>query len=113
MKPQTFIAWREAFGGRRFLLTLGAGVVNTLLRIWNYIDISSYVTLTIATVGAYIAAGTYQKVKSNVEVNHDPERGNSSAISASGSSVGTAKIDKSRTPTAEGSGRGVADDPDQ
>lgn len=62
MSPAQFIAWREAFGGRRFLLTLGAGVVNTALLVRGYIDQDTFFNLVTWTVGPYIAAGTVQKV---------------------------------------------------
>lgn len=48
-------------GGRRFVMTIGAGLVNTLLLMCGYIGEQSYVTLTIATVAAYIGANTVQK----------------------------------------------------
>jgi len=51
------------FGGRRFLLTVGAGIVYTFLRVFDKIDISGYVTLQVATVAVYIGANTIQKVK--------------------------------------------------
>jgi len=50
-------------GGRRFLLTLGAGLVDTMLLVGGYIGEGSYVQLTVATVAVYIAANTHQKVK--------------------------------------------------
>ena len=48
-------------GGRRFFMTMGSGVVNTLLLMGGYIGEQSYVTLTIATVAVYIGGNTYQK----------------------------------------------------
>lgn len=48
-------------GGRRFFLTLGCGIVNTLLLMGGYLGEQSYVTLTIATVAVYIGGNTYQK----------------------------------------------------
>jgi hypothetical protein len=42
-------------------MTLGAGLVNTLLLMGDYIGEQSYVTLTVATVAVYIGANTYQK----------------------------------------------------
>lgn len=50
-----------AFGGRRFLLTLGAAVVNTFLLLHDKLDSSAYVTLTLGTVAAYITGATVQK----------------------------------------------------
>lgn len=51
------------YGGRRFLLTVGASVVYTLLLIIGKLDIAAYVTLQIATVGSYLTVNTIQKVK--------------------------------------------------
>lgn len=48
-------------GGRRFFLTIGAGIVDTLLLMGGFIGEQSYVTLTIATVAVYIGGNTYQK----------------------------------------------------
>lgn len=53
----------EAFGGRRYLLTVGCGWVNTALLMGGYIDQSIFRDLIIATVAAYIAGNTIQKVK--------------------------------------------------
>ena len=50
------------WGGRRFLLTLGAGVVDTLLLVGGYLDQATYATLTLATVGAYIGSSTFQQI---------------------------------------------------
>lgn len=52
-------------GGRRFILTLGAGIVTTLLLIHRDIDQSIYSTLILGTVAAYITANTVQKTLNN------------------------------------------------
>ena len=63
MTPAEFIAWREAFGGRKFWMTIGAGVVCTILR-WNdKIDNTTFQNVVLGTVGVYIASSVYQKVK--------------------------------------------------
>jgi hypothetical protein len=56
----------ENSGGRRFLITLGAGVATTLLQWFGRLDQagSTYAMVTIATVAAYITGNTTQKVKS-------------------------------------------------
>lgn len=69
MTPEKFIAWRVAFGGRRFLLTLGAAVINTWLLISERLDSAAYVTLTLGTVAAYITGATAQKFSKGSE--HD------------------------------------------
>ena len=50
-------------GGRRFLMVTGAGIVYTVLLVLKYLTGSEYVTLQIATVAAYLAANTAQKIK--------------------------------------------------
>lgn len=50
-------------GGRTFLLTLGCGVVTSVLVWFGKIDGGTYATVTLGTVGAYIAANAVQKVK--------------------------------------------------
>lgn len=54
-------ALREALGGRRFLLTVGAGIVNTLLLAHGLLPAAVYETLTMMTVGFYIAGNGAQR----------------------------------------------------
>ena len=63
----------ENAGGRRFLITVGAGTFTTLLQ-WNgKIDPAgnTYMLVIIGTVGAYIAGNTTQKVKANTKEEAD------------------------------------------
>lgn len=55
----------EAVGGRRFVLTVGCGLVTGLLQAWGKLDPagSTYALVVVGTVGAYIAGNTTQKVK--------------------------------------------------
>lgn len=55
-------ALREALGGRRFLLSAGAGIVNTLLVVHGFITPTIFESLTIATVGMYIAGNGWQRL---------------------------------------------------
>jgi putative Mn2+ efflux pump MntP len=55
--------WIPAVGGRRFILTVGAGLVNTILLWFGKLSESGYVTLVLSTVAAYIGANTTQKIK--------------------------------------------------
>lgn len=54
-------ALREALGGRRYLMTIGAGVVNTLLVVHGHIPASVYESLITLTVGFYIAGNGAQR----------------------------------------------------
>ena len=49
------------YGGRRFLLVVGFGLVHTALLVGGYLDATVYGTLQIATVAAYIAGNGWQK----------------------------------------------------
>jgi len=53
----------ETAGGRRFLLTLGAGIVTSALQYLGKLDAngSTYQTVIIATVAAYITGNVAQK----------------------------------------------------
>ena len=62
-----FTAW----GGRRFLLTVGAGIVYTVLRLIDKLDITGYVTLQVATVAVYIGANTAQKIRAKSQEEAD------------------------------------------
>jgi hypothetical protein len=55
----------ENVGGRRFVVTVGAGVMTSLLQYLGKLDPagSTYAMVIIGTVGAYIAGNTTQKVK--------------------------------------------------
>lgn len=53
------------YGGRRFLLTVGSGIVCTLLLMEGYLSESIFRDLIIATVAVYISANTFQKYSDN------------------------------------------------
>ena len=52
-----------SLGGRRFLMTMGCGMACTVLVWFTKIDGSIFRDIVIATVAAYIAGNTIQKVK--------------------------------------------------
>ena len=58
------------YGGRRFLLVVGCGLVYTALLVGGYIDPTVYGTLQIATVAAYIAGNGHQKHSETRYGNH-------------------------------------------
>jgi len=70
LTPEATKAWVEAFGGRRFLLTIGNAIVNTALLWCGRLDAGSYVTIVTLTTGAYIAAGTWQKGRDDRRNDH-------------------------------------------
>lgn len=57
-------------GGRRFALTLGAGMVTSLLLYLDKLDSAAYASIIIATVGAYIAGDAFEH-KQNVKANDE------------------------------------------
>jgi hypothetical protein len=61
----------EVSGGRRFLVTVGAGVMTSFLQYVGKLDPagSTYALVIIGTVGAYIAGNTTQKLKQPGEPN--------------------------------------------
>lgn len=61
MKFQGLHDFIDAAGGRRFLMVIGAGIVDTVLLWFGKLAGGEYVTVTLATVGVYIAGNTYQK----------------------------------------------------
>ena len=56
-------AMYETVGGRRFLLTVGTQVLSSLLLWYGKLTADSYAMLILGTVGVFIGANTYQKVK--------------------------------------------------
>lgn len=53
----------ETCGGRRFLMTMGCGIACTVLVWFAKITDAVFRDIVIATVAAYIAGNTFQKVK--------------------------------------------------
>ena len=52
------------YGGRRFLLTLGCGIITAILCWFGKITGDVYAMVEIATVGTFIGFNTQQKLKS-------------------------------------------------
>lgn len=50
-------------GGRRFLLTVGCGLVTSLLTWCEKIDANTYAIVICATVAVYIGGNTAQRIK--------------------------------------------------
>lgn len=63
LTPENIQRWLASLGGRRFLLSLGAGVVSSVLVWYGKIDGSIYRDVVIGTVGLYIAGNTAQKMQ--------------------------------------------------
>ena len=58
----------DTFGGRRFLLSVGSGVVTSLLRWFGKLDPAgtTYALVIGAAAAVYIAGNTVQKIKTPV-----------------------------------------------
>ena len=50
-------------GGRKFVLTVGCGVMTSFLLWFGKLAGGEYVTVILGTVAAFIAGGTYENVK--------------------------------------------------
>lgn len=50
-------------GGRRFVMTIGCGLVTSVLLWFGKLTSGDYMAITIATVAVYIGGNTYQKTK--------------------------------------------------
>ena len=63
----------ENSGGRRFILTMGAGVTTSVLQYLGKLDPagSTYALVVIGTVGAYITGNTFQKTKATTKEEAD------------------------------------------
>lgn len=59
--PENLSQWLTSLGGRRFLLTVGAGVVTATLAWYGKITPEIYRDVIIGTVGLFIAGTTIQK----------------------------------------------------
>lgn len=56
MTPELFTTWREAIGGRRFLLAVGCAAINTVLFAAGILSEAGYLTIISGTVLTYIGA---------------------------------------------------------
>ena len=63
----------ENVGGRRFLVTIGAGSFTTMLQWFGKLDPAgnTYMLVVIGTVGAYITGNTAQKIKATTKEEAD------------------------------------------
>jgi hypothetical protein len=59
--PSAIVAWREALGGRKFLMCMGASFVNTLLFTVDVLSEAGYLMTFSGTVAAYLAADVGQR----------------------------------------------------
>lgn len=63
MSPETLRTWISAAGGRRFLMAMGAHLINTGLLIAGVLSEQGYLFTFGGTIAVYVGANTYQKVK--------------------------------------------------
>jgi hypothetical protein len=64
MTAATFWYW---VGGRRFVLTVGSGLVNTILLWFGKLDTMVFRDLILGTVGVYLTSATIQKWRERKE----------------------------------------------
>ncbi len=62
MTPELFWKWA---GGTRFVMTVGAGIVDTGLVVFDKLTGDQYVTLTLGTVAVFIAGAAYARKQEN------------------------------------------------
>jgi hypothetical protein len=58
----------NSLGGRKFLITIGCGVVTTILVWFGKIDGTTYTAVILGTVGVYLAANAYQSRVENAKL---------------------------------------------
>lgn len=61
MTAQQLHEWLDAAGGRRFIMTMSAGFVSTVLFIFGKLTQEHYMALQMGTVVAYLAANNHEK----------------------------------------------------
>lgn len=61
-------------GGQKFVMAMGAGVVNTGLLIAKILPVEAYVTLTLGTVGAFILGSASEQVARVIAQGKDFQR---------------------------------------
>lgn len=61
LTPDKIRYWLSALGGRRFFLSIGAGIATTVLAWYAKISGEVYRDVILGTVGIYIAGNTFQK----------------------------------------------------
>lgn len=63
--PSDLKSWLDAISGdEKFLMTLGVGIVDTILFVCGFLDQAGYLEITKWTVCVYLAGKTYEDAKS-------------------------------------------------
>lgn len=62
----------QSFGSRRFIMTMGCGIVTTALCWFGKIDGTIYAAVISATVAVYIAGNTTEKIKAQQNSEIEP-----------------------------------------
>lgn len=60
MTPKQLAEWGQAIGGRKFILSMGAGIISSVLLAFGVLSSSDYVLVVLGTVGAFIAGNSWQ-----------------------------------------------------
>ena len=63
MKAETAELWLKALGGKRFLLTVGNGIVCSCLLVGGYLSGEQFVTIVLSTTAVFIGAETHLQVQ--------------------------------------------------
>jgi hypothetical protein len=64
MTPAAVNSWIVGLGGRRYLLTIGASAIHSLIFVaTDKLSEGGYLTMMGMTIGAYLTANTMQKLQ--------------------------------------------------
>ena len=56
-----------SLGGRKFILSVGCGIVSSILLWFGKLDANNYTMLIGFTIGAYITGGTIDNIKNSIK----------------------------------------------
>lgn len=71
-RPARVAAWLYGLGGRRYVMTMGAAIVNTGLFVFKVLSENGYIILYGMTIGAYLGSNTLESIKGDAR---QPKKG--------------------------------------